>query len=225
MFLPIYLRGELPDEDYEWFCKLSKLIELATQHTLSDAKINHIDTGFREFNQYYEDRFYGQKWNCLPACLPVYHQVLHVANGLRWIEPMHLYAQWAMERICESLTRTAKSRVSANRNMEITLVQTEQKYALSFVLAESDWNGAKEYAEMREQARDRENNVLQEDSDEEDFDALGLERNMGAISLAHVFEKRVINNCLPELQELTIRRVQEHTLRYRLPEHHCSKLG
>lgn len=37
------------------------------------------------------------------------------------------------------ITQTAKSRVMANRNMEITLLLTEQKHMLGFVVNEADW--------------------------------------------------------------------------------------
>ena len=37
------------------------------------------------------------------------------------------------------LTRTAKLRVSANRNMELTLLMTEQKHVLGYLLNEGDW--------------------------------------------------------------------------------------
>ena len=40
--------------------------------------------------------------------------------------------------------------------MEITLLLTEQKYALSYVIALEDWSGAKEDALRRDRARDRE---------------------------------------------------------------------
>ena len=41
--------------------------------------------------------------------------------------------------MCGMLTRTAKSRVSANRNMELTLLMTEQRHVLGYVLNEGDW--------------------------------------------------------------------------------------
>ena len=67
------------------------------------------------------------------------HQLLHVADGLKWLGPMHVYSQWGMERMCGMITRTAKSRVAANRNMELTLLLTEQKHMLGYVLNNADW--------------------------------------------------------------------------------------
>ena len=201
MFLPIYLKDRLPDVDYQAFCDLTRTIELATETTITDADIENIKTRFAAFNKYYEDRFYARKWDTLQACLPVIHQLLHVHDGLRWIGPMHVYAQWAMERMCGSMTRTAKSRVSANRNMEITLLLTEQKYALSYRLALEDWNGSLEDAARQERMRESEwrERRGQNDNDDDDhddnnegeFDMLGLERTVGNINLAAVFEDRI----------------------------------
>ena len=191
MFLPIYLKDKLPEEDYKAFCHLTKTIELATAISLTDRVIDTVEKGFAEFNKYYEDRFYGQKWERLPACLPVIHQLLHVHHGLRWVGPMHVYAQWAMERVCGSMTRTAKSRVCANRNMELTLLATEQKLSLSYVLALEDWKDAEKNAARRELERSREyadDNAQEIDEDDQlEFDALGLERVLPVIDLAEVF--------------------------------------
>jgi len=67
------------------------------------------------------------------------HQLLHVPNGLTWLGPMHVYSQWRMERMCGMITHTAKSRVAANRNMELTLLMTEQRHILGYVLNNVDW--------------------------------------------------------------------------------------
>lgn len=105
----------------------------------------------------------------LSACLPVFHQLLHVANGLDWLGPMHVYSQWSMERLCGMITRTAKSRVSANRNMEITLLLTEQKHMLGFVVNDGDWP-----------ARSESHNCLVDIEDED-----------GNLSLAKAFAHRI----------------------------------
>ncbi|KAA8910226.1 hypothetical protein FN846DRAFT_905085 [Sphaerosporella brunnea] len=111
----------------------------ATENVLSDADIEKVEDAFCRFLEYYENTFYCLKWSQLPACLPVFHQLAHVADALRWIGPMPIYAQWGMERMCGILTRTAKSRVNANRNMELTLEMTEQKNMLGLVLHPDDW--------------------------------------------------------------------------------------
>lgn len=52
---------------------------------------------------------------------------------------MHVYAQWAMERLCGMITRTAKSRVKANRNMENNMLLMEAKHCLSYVTNSADF--------------------------------------------------------------------------------------
>lgn len=176
--------------------------ELATDETTTDEIIARVEAGLIQFNQYYEKRYYAQKWEKLSACLPVFHQLLHVADGMRWIGPMHVYSQWTMERVCGMITRTAKSRVAANRNMELTLLLTEQKFSLSYVLDEEDWNGALEAAGQRETQRAHlwrryqnanagGDELESDDNSENGFDSLGLEKEMISFDLAAAFSNRV----------------------------------
>lgn len=93
---------------------------------------------------------------------------------------MHVYSQWGMERMCGMITRTAKSRVDANRNMEITLLLTEQKHMLGYVLNDSDWP-------MHER------NITEHDSsdDESDAEVSVIEDADGNLSLAKAFRHRI----------------------------------
>ena len=108
------------------------------------------------------------------------HQLLHVADGLKWLGPMHVYSQWEMERMCGMITRTAKSRVDANRNMEITLLLTEQKHMLGYVLNEIDWPTKEDY------------DSDEDSSDEEPDNAVeGIDNRDGDLSLLDVFAHRL----------------------------------
>ncbi|KAA8913706.1 hypothetical protein FN846DRAFT_902559 [Sphaerosporella brunnea] len=142
LFLPIYLQDKLPREHYDQFCQLTQAMNDATENILTEEEIEQVEDAFCRFLQYYENTFNSMKWAKLPACLPVFHQLAHVADALRWIGPMPIYSQWGMERMCGILTSTAKSRVDANRNMELTLQMTEQKHMLGFVLHPDDWAAA-----------------------------------------------------------------------------------
>jgi len=108
------------------------------------------------------------------------HQLVHVADGLEWLGPMNLYSQWGMERMCGMITRTAKSRVDANRNMEITLLLTEQKHMLGYVLSEADWPTQRGH-------------ISEKDSSDEESDASpeGIEEGDGNLSLAKAFAHRL----------------------------------
>lgn len=46
----------------------------------------HVNVVHRllRFGRYYEDRLYEQKWERLAACLPVIHQIRHLADTMRW---------------------------------------------------------------------------------------------------------------------------------------------
>jgi len=81
----------------------------------------------------------GSGIDYLPVFLFFFRQLLHVGQAIRWIGPMYVYAQWGMEGACGILTSVVKSRVSANRHIELNLLLTEQKHALGFVL---DWKYA-----------------------------------------------------------------------------------
>jgi hypothetical protein len=139
LFLPIYLQDVLPREHYEQFCALTQAMNDATENIITDLEIDKVEDALCKFLGYYERTFYNMEWAQLPACLPVFHQLAHVADALRWIGPMPIYAQWGMERMCGILTSSVKSRVDANRNMELTLQKIEQKHMLGFVVHPDDW--------------------------------------------------------------------------------------
>ena len=159
-----------------------------------------------EFYTYYEKYFYAYKWERLAACLPVFHQLLHVADFVNdigrnfadeyigiierltlslTIGPMHVYAQWGMERLCGMITRTAKSKVKANRNMENTMLLTEAKHCLGYVTNSADFRVY--------------------DSDDEN--------RSGMVMLTRVFEKRLISgapqNSRPAGKSITLNHVSE----------------
>lgn len=110
------------------------------------------------------------------------HQLLHVADGLKWLGPMHVYSQWGMERMCGMITRTAKSRVAANRNMELTLLLTEQKHMLGYVLNKADWP-------IREHYKTGQGN--QDSSESDDTPVNDIEDADGNLSLAKAFAHRI----------------------------------
>lgn len=131
---PVYLKDLLPKEDYDQFISLVEGIQLSCDYVLSENDLVIMDRRMREFSQYYERRYYRGEWGRLKACLPVFHQILHVPQALRWAGPMYAYSQWAMERFCGTLAGMAKSRVATNQNISNTLVMLEQKNSLVYVV-------------------------------------------------------------------------------------------
>lgn len=137
MFLlaPIYLRNRLPEQDYSEFINLVDTLQLGCDYEIIEGKITVVEERLKRFAKYYEDHYYNKRWERLPACLPVFHQILHVAQGINWAGPMFVYWQWPMEWVCGMIAASAKSRVSANRNMAISMALNEQWNHLPYVIS------------------------------------------------------------------------------------------
>ncbi|KAH0604134.1 uncharacterized protein H6S33_007165 [Morchella sextelata] len=158
LLAPIYLKDNLPEEDYSEFINIIDAVQLCYKNELTLAEINVVESRITRFIEYYERWYYGQKWERLPACLPVFHQALHVANGIRWAGPMFVYWQWPMERVCGMIAATAKSKVSANRNMAITMVLNERRNHLPYVLPKI--SNEDDVADGSGQYEDEDGNIL-----------------------------------------------------------------
>lgn len=131
---PVYLKGVLPDEDYEEFISLIEAIYISCDYIVTEEDILEMDQRIQRFSKYYERRYYRMEWARLKCCLPVFHQILHVPQALQWAGPMYAYSQWGMERLCGTFARMAKSRVSTNRNLSSTIEMLEQKNTVVYAL-------------------------------------------------------------------------------------------
>lgn len=94
------MKRRLPKEDYQELINLVDALNLCCDYEITTTEILAVESRPKRFAEYYERRYYGRCWERLSACLPVFHQVLHVANGIRWAGPMYVYWQWPMERVC-----------------------------------------------------------------------------------------------------------------------------
>ncbi|KAI5777115.1 hypothetical protein EDC01DRAFT_595868, partial [Geopyxis carbonaria] len=96
----IFLRCLHTEEDYLGYVNLVSAVMLLEKHSLCTNEIQVLGERIVKFSEYYEARFYQQKWNNLKFCLPVLRQsVLHCVDAVRWIGPMHVYTKCAMERV------------------------------------------------------------------------------------------------------------------------------
>lgn len=109
-------------------------IQISCDYLLTLEDLLEMDQRILRFSKYYERRYYRMEWARLRSCLPVFHQILHVPQALRWAGPMYVYSQWAMERFCGTLAGMAKSRSATNRNISNNLSMLEQKNALVYVV-------------------------------------------------------------------------------------------
>jgi hypothetical protein len=117
LFLPVYLKLNLPDDDYAAFMELMDCIKITTVTGTSITLENIEDVRKRlaKFNQYYEARCYNHDYDRLAACLAVFHQLAHIADFLEFLGPMWAYSQWCMERMCGISVKYAKNKFWANR--------------------------------------------------------------------------------------------------------------
>ncbi|KAI5836757.1 hypothetical protein DFP73DRAFT_488309, partial [Morchella snyderi] len=99
LLAPIYFKNRIPDEDYEELLNLIDALHLCCDYAVTEGEIAVIETRLNRFYSYYERRYYGAKWERLSACLPVFHQILHVSGSISSAGPMFVYWQWPMERI------------------------------------------------------------------------------------------------------------------------------
>jgi hypothetical protein len=131
----------LPTIDYDAFITLLEAIRICLQPSVSDDDIARVQTTMKRFLDYYELRYYARQYDRLPACLPVFHQLAHVADFLNILGPMWVYSQWVMERVCGMMVVSARNRFTANRNLQINLLLQEQRHLipyLSLQLAEDE---------------------------------------------------------------------------------------
>ena len=92
-------------------------IRMCIQDSITPQDVEDVRHSLAAFGQYYEERYYARRSDRLGACLPVIHQLAHVADYLKIIGPMWAYSQWCMERMCGLIVTCAKNRFWANRQV------------------------------------------------------------------------------------------------------------
>ncbi|KAI5785899.1 hypothetical protein EDC01DRAFT_598981, partial [Geopyxis carbonaria] len=96
---PIFLKSLLPKEDYDGFCLLIDTLDLLTSFHTNENDLAKVKRKLTLFSIYYEDRFYHRSYDRVRVCLPIFHQMIHIPDALKWTGPLYVYAQWCMERI------------------------------------------------------------------------------------------------------------------------------
>jgi hypothetical protein len=131
-------------------------IRRCLDHSIDLPTIDQVRNKLAAFLEYYEHRFYRQEYRRLPACLPVFHQIAHVADYLQILGPMGGYSQWVMERMCGLLVSCAHNRQTANRNMEINILLQEQRNLIPYLrFRVADKKGEHEQPEALEGAEEQ----------------------------------------------------------------------
>jgi hypothetical protein len=95
---PIFLKTLLPEQDYDGFLLLVDAITLLEKPTMTRVEQEEVGRLLRSFSSYYEERFYRAQWKRLKACLPTFHQLLHMKDATSDLGPAYVFWQWPMER-------------------------------------------------------------------------------------------------------------------------------
>lgn len=96
---------------------------------------------------------YRYEYARLNACLPVFHQIRHIPEAIRWSGPLFVSWQFPIERLCGMIVYKIKSRSNANQNIVNVQTVIEQTNLLPFVL---------ENVSSSERAFDRDGQLLLE---------------------------------------------------------------
>jgi len=91
IFLPIYLKAHLPKEFYEMYMKFIRAIQLSCSTLLLPQEIDLVRNLLADFFSDYECIVYQYKYNRLSAMRPSIHQLLHIADSLKWAGPLRAY--------------------------------------------------------------------------------------------------------------------------------------
>lgn len=128
IFSPIMLKdlSGINDEYYEEWLSMCDAMSLCREWALGDAQIDLIEQKIIRFVEYYEKVHYAFDTAKMSACRATIHYLLHIAQCIRDCGPPGIYWQFPTERMCGFLTQKVKSRVSANRNLSLALLQKEQ---------------------------------------------------------------------------------------------------
>lgn len=134
IFAPVYLKGNLPEEDYEEFMSLVSVINTCCDYTNTLLERQDVRVRMARFLEYYERRYYREEWARLPAMRPVFHYLAHAADSLSECGPGWVYWQFPMERLCGIISSRVKSRVQANKNLSNIVLLEEQKNGFLWTL-------------------------------------------------------------------------------------------
>jgi len=140
---PIVLRGRFKKPQYyKHFMRLVELLKLCLVFEISEAILNQLDEGFRLWVQDYENEhssfpltYYTQIDNRLyhendPArlstCSLTVHALLHIVWGIRVAGPVWTYWAYPMERHCNTLLLSIKSRCHPYASINSFVTATAQ---------------------------------------------------------------------------------------------------
>ncbi|XP_006459841.1 hypothetical protein AGABI2DRAFT_142250 [Agaricus bisporus var. bisporus H97] len=108
---PILLYNKFPQRKYyQHFMKLVQLLKMCMEFEISEEMLDVIEGGFRAWVEDYKKFYYFHQTRRLSACPLTIHALLHIAWGIRVAGPVWTYWAFPMERHCNTLLPSIRSR-------------------------------------------------------------------------------------------------------------------
>lgn len=82
---PVVLKGRLAEPYYSEWINLVEAISLATDYSIPRGELGTLQAKFNRFVRHYEEQYYRHDVSRIAACKPVFHALLHVAEGVAWL--------------------------------------------------------------------------------------------------------------------------------------------
>lgn len=138
-YAPIYLCGRLSNKHYLRNMDYTRLLQLCTQHYLTEEEIVEIKECASRFLKYYEEEIYRRVFERVIVYKSQLHHLGHLEGNIRDCGPMYAFACWVIERVNGLVAKGAKNRKDTNRNLSINALQREQFNHLKYTFSENSF--------------------------------------------------------------------------------------
>ncbi|XP_006464005.1 hypothetical protein AGABI2DRAFT_145161 [Agaricus bisporus var. bisporus H97] len=124
---PIVLRDRFKkDKYYKHFIRLMDLLKRCLAFEFTAEDIVNIDEGFQKWVRDYERFYYQYEPGRLATCPLTLHALLHIAWGIKVAGPVWTYWAYPMERHCNTLLPSIRSRRHPYASINAFVVATAQ---------------------------------------------------------------------------------------------------
>jgi Transposase family tnp2/Domain of unknown function (DUF4218) len=119
------LDKRLGDDYVANFRQLSEIYTLATQHSIQESSVPHLNDLIIGFVKKYEELYYCQDPKRLPVCSVNIHYLVHIPSQIRDCGPSRYWWQFPMERYCGIIKPMARSKSQLSLSLANGVVTSE----------------------------------------------------------------------------------------------------
>ncbi|RPA77062.1 hypothetical protein BJ508DRAFT_213159, partial [Ascobolus immersus RN42] len=94
----VFFSAALPDVHFRGYCKFVQAMRICRQKRIAREDLDRLETLIDEFLDYLEEHIYKADIRRIQVWRPVFHQLRHVPDTIRFLGPMSGYSQWTVER-------------------------------------------------------------------------------------------------------------------------------